>query len=52
MRGEDVCNRGFASLKVIANHCPKTVLSLDLDPVGYENGIKMMNALGFLLGRE
>jgi len=52
LRGEDVRNREFAPLKAIADHCPKTILSLDLDPVGYENGIKTMNALDFLLGKK
>lgn len=51
LRGEDVRRREFASLNSIADHCPKTILSLDLDPVGYENGIKTVNALDFLLGK-
>ena len=50
LRGDDVRSREFAPLKAIDDHCPKTILSLDLDPVGYENGIKTMNALDFLLG--
>ena len=51
LRGEDVRKREFAPLKAIPDHCSKTILSLDLDPVGYEEGIKTMNALDFLLGR-
>lgn len=49
LRGEGVRDREFAPLKAIADHCPKTILSLDLDPVGYDIGIKTMNALDFLL---
>ena len=48
LHGEDVRNREFAPVKSIANHFPKTILSLSLDPVGYENGIKTMSALDFL----
>ena len=51
MRGDDVRRREFAPLKAIADHCPKTILSLDVDLVGYENGIRTMNALDFLLDR-
>lgn len=49
--GDDVRRREFAPLKAIADHCPKTILSLDVDLVGYENGIRTMNALDFLLDR-
>ena len=52
LRGDGVRSREFAPLKAIADHCPKTILSLDLDPVGYESGIKTMNALDYLLDRR
>jgi predicted AAA+ superfamily ATPase len=51
LRGESVRQREFAPFKAISDHYPKTILSLDLDPVGYQDGIKTMNALDFLLDR-
>lgn len=51
LRNEGVRNREFAALLAIRDHYPKTILSLDIDPVGYANGIRTANALDFLLGK-
>ena len=51
LRNEGVRNREFAVLLAIRDHYPKTILSLDIDPVGYANGIRTANALDFLLGK-
>ena len=52
MRDEQTRRRELAPLLAIPDHYPKTVLTLDADPPSSERGVRVVNALDFLLGRE
>ena len=49
MRDESTRERELKPLKAIDDHFPKTILTLDPDPVTYHNGIKQQNAIDWLL---
>lgn len=48
---EKTLQRELATLESIRDHYPKYIITLDYDHTSY-NGIKQINALEFLLGRE
>ena len=50
-RDERTRERELAPLLAIPDHCPKTVLTLDVEPPASERGVRFVNALDFLLGR-
>ena len=49
MRDESTRSRELKPLLAIGDSYPKTVLTLDPDPVTYHNGIKQQNAIDWLL---
>lgn len=49
MRDESTRNRELKPLQSIGDNYPKTVLTLDPDPVTYYNGIKQQNAIDWLM---
>ena len=49
VRDEAVLERELRPLKKIADHYPKTILTLDEDPDGDANGIRRINALKWLM---
>ena len=52
MRDEATRIRELKPLQAIGDNFPKTVLTLDPDPVTYYNGIKQQNAVDWLLGKQ
>lgn len=51
VRNEETLKRELHSLQTINDNYPKYIITLDYDKVSYE-GIKQINAIDFLLGRE
>ena len=51
VRNEETLKRELNSLQTINDNYPKYIITLDYDKVSYE-GIKQINAIDFLLGRE
>ncbi|MDR0899191.1 MAG: ATP-binding protein [Lactobacillaceae bacterium] len=51
MRDEKTRERELKSLQLIKDSYPKTVLSMDLDPVQNIDGIRIVNLVDWLLGR-
>lgn len=49
VRDEATLERELHPLKMVKDNYPKTVLSLDVAPVAYHNGIKIQNVLDWLL---
>ena len=49
MRDTATRERELAPLQAIEDNYPKTILTLDPDPVTYHNGIKQQNAIDWLL---
>ncbi len=49
MRDEKTREHELAPLQSIGDNFPKTVLTLDPDPVTYYNGIKQQNAIEWLM---
>lgn len=49
VRDEATLERELHPLKIVKDNYPKTVLSLDVAPVAYHNGIKIQNVLDWLL---
>ena len=49
MRDPATRERELESLQAIGDNYPKTILTLDNDPVMYHNGIKQQNAIDWLL---
>ena len=49
MRNPATRERELESLQAIDDHYPKTILTLDTEPVTYHNGIKQQNAIDWLL---
>ena len=49
VRDEVTLERELHPLKMVKDNYPKTVLSLDVAPVAYHNGIKIQNVLDWLL---
>lgn len=49
MRDDTTRERELKPLQIISDNYPKTVLTLDPDPVTYYNGIKQQNALDWLM---
>lgn len=49
MRDEKTRERELAPLQAIGDNFPKTVLTLDPDPVTYYNGIRQQNAIEWLM---
>ena len=52
LRDESTRERELKPLKAIDDHFPKTILTLDPDPVTYHNGIKQQNAIDWLLSER
>lgn len=52
MRDETTRNRELKPLQDIGDNYPKTVLTLDPDPVTFYNGIKQQNAIDWLLSKQ
>lgn len=52
LRPPGVFEREIAALEAIRDSHPKTVLHLDPDPATQHNGIRLLNALDWLLGKE
>lgn len=52
MRDETTRNRELKPLQDIGDNYPKTVLTLDPDPVTFYNGIKQQNAIDWLLAKQ
>ena len=48
-REESTLKRELASLQAINDHYPKTILTMDLDPIADFNGIKKMNVIDWLI---
>ncbi len=51
VRDENTLKRELAPLQKIADHYPKFILTLDEDPEADYEGIRCVNALGWLLGK-
>lgn len=51
VRDENTLERELAPLQKIADHYPKFILTLDEDPEADYEGIRCVNALGWLLGK-
>ena len=51
VRDEQTLDRELAPLKKIADHYPKYILTLDVDPDADYDGIRRINALDWLLGK-
>lgn len=49
VRDEATLERELHPLKMVKDNYPKTILSLDVAPVAYHNGIKIQNVLDWLL---
>ena len=49
VRDEATLERELHPLKIVKDNYPKTILSLDVAPVAYHNGIKIQNVLDWLL---
>lgn len=49
VRDEATLERELHPLKLVKDNYPKTILSLDVAPVAYHNGIKIQNVLDWLL---
>lgn len=49
VRDEATLERELHPLKTVKDNYPKTILSLDVAPVAYHNGIKIQNVLDWLL---
>lgn len=49
VRDEATLERELHPLKMVKDNYPKTVLSLDVAPVAYHNGIKIQNVLDWLI---
>lgn len=49
VRDEATLERELHPLKMVKDNYPKTILSLDVTPVAYHNGIKIQNVLDWLL---
>lgn len=49
IRDEATLERELHPLKMVKDNYPKTILSLDVAPVAYHNGIKIQNVLDWLL---
>ena len=49
VRDEATFERELHPLKMVKDNYPKTILSLDVAPVAYHNGIKIQNVLDWLL---
>lgn len=49
VRDEATLKRELQPLKMIRDNFPKTILTLDADPISYYDGIKRQNALDWLL---
>lgn len=49
VRDEATLERELYPLKMVKDNYPKTILSLDVAPVAYHNGIKIQNVLDWLL---
>ena len=49
VRDQATLERELQPLKMLKDHFPKTILTLDADPVSYHNGIKQQNVLDWLL---
>lgn len=52
LRDEATKEREIKPLASISDNFPKTILTLDPDPIAYHNGIKQQYALDWLLGKE
>jgi predicted AAA+ superfamily ATPase len=52
VRDPAVLERELAPLRRVRDSYPKFLLTLDRDPPSWHNGIRQMNALDWLLGRE
>ena len=52
VRDKSTLERELASLQKISDHYPKVILTLDEDPEADFDGIRKMNALDWLLGKE
>ncbi|MFI3168934.1 MAG: ATPase, partial [Faecalibacterium sp.] len=49
---ESTLQRELAPLAAIKDHNPKILLTMDYLPLSSHNGIKQMNVLDWLLGKE
>ncbi len=52
VREEKTLERELSCLESIKDHNPKYLLTMDVTPYTSHNGIKQINVLNWLLGRE
>ena len=52
VRDEKTLRRELKPLEEIKDHFPKVLITFDFEPVIYHNGIKQINDIDFLLGKE